>query len=337
MRWSKVFLAGIGWDLGDDVWTSAAIEDRLAPVYQRIGLHPGRLELMTGIRERRFYSEPIAPSTIAARAGRMAIERSGIDASRIGCVVHASVCRDFLEPATANVVHRSLGLSDGAEVFDLSNACLGVLSAAAIVADRIEMGRIDAGLIVAGENGRPLVESTIAALLADPTIDRKSIKDSIASLTIGSGGAAFLLAREGEHRLIGGVVRSATEHHHLCHGGQNGVALSMSTDSEALLNAGIALARRTWSDFVEATGLSAPDRVITHQVGKAHHHQLLEALGLDRARAFVTYDRLGNVGSVSLPISLGLAAEEGFIRSNDKIALLGIGSGLSSLMMGVEW
>src|SRR5688572_14395993 len=202
----------MGWDLGPEVWSSSLLEDRLAPLYQRIGLHQGRLELMTGIRERRFWPEPIAPSTIAARAGKMALDRSGIDPARIGCVIHAGVCRDFVEPATANLVHEALGLPSG-EVFDLSNACLGVMSGVAILADKIELGRIEAGLVVAGENGKSLVEATIASLLSDPTVTRKSIKDSFASLTIGSGAAAMVVARsdliEG-HRLLGAVVRSAT-------------------------------------------------------------------------------------------------------------------------------
>jgi 3-oxoacyl-[acyl-carrier-protein] synthase-3 len=266
----------------------------------------------------------------------MALERSGIDPSRIGCVIHAGVCRDFVEPATANLVHDALGLRSG-EVFDLSNACLGVMSGVAIIADKIELGRIDAGLVVAGENGKPLVESTIASLLADPSIDRKSIKDSFASLTIGSGAAAIVVARSeliAGPRLVGAVVRSATQHHRLCRGE---TMASMSTDSEALLHAGVALAEETWAAFVEETGFGAPDRIITHQVGKAHHAALLEALSLDRSKSYVTYDRLGNVGSVSLPISLALAAEEGFVGRGHRVALLGIGSGLSCLMMGVEW
>ncbi len=303
---------------------------------------------MTGIRERRFWPDPVAPSAIAARAGAQALERSGIDPARIGCLIHASVCRDFLEPATANVVHEALGLAPSCVLFDLSNACLGAMNAVTVAANMIELHQIEAALVVAGENGKPLVESTIAALLADPAISRTSIKDSIASLTIGAGAAALVLARADlapGHRLLGAAVRSATEHHRLCRGGIEGgdtgvgdaTALTMSTDSEALLHAGVSLAGRTWPGFVEATGIAAPDRVITHQVGKGHHAALFAALALDPARGYVTYDRLGNVGSVSLPISLGLAAEAGFVSAGQTVALLGIGSGLSCLMMGVKW
>jgi 3-oxoacyl-[acyl-carrier-protein] synthase-3 len=34
---------------------------------------------------------------------------------------------------------------------------------------------------------------------------------------------------------------------------------------------------------------------------------------------------------------LALAATQGAIKAGDKVALLGIGSGINSLMLGVEW
>jgi 3-oxoacyl-[acyl-carrier-protein] synthase-3 len=347
LRYERVAIASIGWELGDEVVTSAAIEDRLAPVYERLGLVPGRLELMTGIRERRFFAAGVRPSDIAIRAGRKALERCGFDRARIGCLIHASVCRDFLEPATANVVHHALELPSRAQVFDLSNACLGVMNGVLVAANMIELGQIDAALVVAGENGRPLLDATIGSLLADETLTRKSIKSAVASLTIGSGGTAVVVAQKdlaGGHRIRGAAVRSATEHHRLCVGGaieanDTGVTsetgLGMSTDAEDLLAAGIALARSTWADFRSSLDF-VPDRFVTHQVGRAHHHALSEALELDPEQGYITFDRLGNVGSVSLPISFGMALESGFVRGSDRVALLGIGSGLSCLMMGVS-
>lgn len=356
MRWQKVSIAGIGYVVPPRVVSSAAIEDRLAPVYERLGLVPGRLELMTGIKERRAWPEPTRPSAAAAEAAEKVLEASPIEREAIGCLIHASVCRDFLEPATANVVHDRIELGSKAQVFDLSNACLGVLNGMLLVADMIELGRIEAGLIVAGENGMPLLDSTIARLLADKDVTRKSIKDSFASLTIGSGAAAVLLARSDlapdGHRLIGATVRAATEHHRLCQGGapsalgggaDTGVGgestLDMRTDAEALLAAGIELARANWTDFLDEVEWTSdtPARVITHQVGRAHDRALFAALGLPFEKGQVSYDRFGNVGSVSLPMTLALAAESGAVRSGDSVALLGIGSGLNSIMVGVKW
>lgn len=356
MLYQKVALAALGAEIPPKILTSAAIEDRLAPLYMRIGLLPGRLELMTGILERRYWPGIMSPSEAAIRAGERALARSPIPRDRIGCLIHASVCRDFLEPATANVVHDRLGLSSSAQVFDVSNACLGVASAMLIVSNMIELGQIEAGLVVAGEIGQPLVDATIVRLLEDATVSRRDIKRSFASLTIGSGAAAVLLAdhallAKGQgHRLLGAIVRNATRHHGLCRGGSadgardagvssSGVELEMSTDAEALLTAGISLAKTTLAAFLEEIGWSrlTPQRVITHQVGRAHDRMLFESLGLDPSSGFVTYDRLGNVGSVSLPITLALAAETGFVTPGQDVALLGIGSGLSSVMMAVRW
>ncbi|MEZ6018575.1 MAG: 3-oxoacyl-[acyl-carrier-protein] synthase III C-terminal domain-containing protein [Planctomycetota bacterium] len=108
---------------------------------------------------------------------------------------------------------------------------------------------------------------------------------------------------------------------------------------EALLAAGIELARETFAAFGAEHGLApaAIDRVITHQVGSAHRRLLLEALELGEGRDFPTFPVLGNVGTVSLPISLGMAAEQGFVGEGQRVALLGIGSGLACQMLDVRW
>ena len=56
MRYQSVCIEAFGYTLPDEIVTSDEIEARLAPLYQRLRLPAGRLELMTGIRERRFWS-----------------------------------------------------------------------------------------------------------------------------------------------------------------------------------------------------------------------------------------------------------------------------------------
>ena len=345
MRYRNVRIAAFGHALPEERVTSEALEERLAPLYDRLRLRVGRLELMSGIRERRFWPRGTRPSEAAARAGAAALERSGVARERIGCVVHASVCRDFLEPATANVVHDRLGLPSDCTVFDLSNACLGVANAMVLVGNLIESGTIDAGLVVAGEDGRPLVEQTIDVLLRDPETDRDTLKAAFASLTIGSGAAAVVLERASDarddQRLLGGAILSATEHNVLCQGDRSAEDPRpfMTTDAEALLHAGNALAERTWGRFLRELHWEATDvdRVVTHQVGAAHRRLLFETLDLDPARDFPTVETFGNVGSVSLPMSFSMAVDAGVIDHGHRVAMLGIGSGLNCLMLGVAW
>ena len=349
MRYQNVALAAVRHLLPDEVVPSLELEGRLEPVYRRMGLSAGRLELMTGIRERRFFPSGTRPSAVAGRAGELALEAADFDRRRLGLLIHASVCRDFLEPATASVVHHALGLEPACQAFDLSNACLGVASGMSVAAEAIERGTIEAALVVAGENGRPLVEATLKGLLerAD-SLSRAELKRAFASLTIGSGAAAVLLTRRelapGAPRLAAATALADTEHHVLCQGDHDPELGGpwMETDSEALLHAGCALAARTWGVFLDDAGWDRSadrphglDRVVTHQVGVAHRRLLLDSLELDQGLDFPTVERLGNIGSVSLPLSFSLATESGHVGPGQRVAWLGIGSGLHCMMLGV--
>ena len=343
MNFKNVAIESIAFALPEDIWTSADVESKLAPLYERLGLPEGRLELMTGIRERRFWPAGTPASVASAKAGEAVLAKSAFGRESMDLLIHSAVCRDRLEPATAAYVHGLLKLSGQTQIFDVSNACLGFLNAMVVAGSMIESGQIERALICSGENGRPLVENTLKQLL-QPGLTRQSIKPYFANLTIGGGAVAAVLCRkdlapQSCPMMTAAVVETDSSHNELCQGDQSGDALEMLTDSEDLLFAGIGVAKRAWAQFMEATGWTpeTPDRVITHQVGKAHSRELFSALEMDLEKDYTTFETLGNVGSVSCPITLATAIEAGAFRAGQKAALLGIGSGLSSLMMAVEW
>ncbi|MAE28814.1 MAG: 3-oxoacyl-ACP synthase III [Planctomycetota bacterium] len=348
MRFSRVSLLGLTHLLPDEAWTSAVIEERLAAVYDRLGLNLGRLEWMSGVAERRVWPPNTRPSTVATRAGADLLAETDFPRERVGMLVYGGVCRDFLEPATASVVHRDLELPPNCEAFDLSNACLGFLDAMSLVAARIEAGQIDAGLVVTGESARPLLEQTMRHLTA-PGSDRQAMKRAYASLTTGSAAAAALLVDSslatsfGAHhpRLISATHRSATTHVDLCSGdlADGSAGPLMETDAEGLLLAGTDLAAETWHAFLQEAAWQADqvDRILTHQVGSAHRRLLLETLEFPDDRDYPTFPTLGNTGSAALPTALALAQEGDFLRAGDRVALLGIGSGIHCRMAALEW
>ena len=342
MKFSKVRIESLAVALPDEVLTSAAIEEKLRPLYERLKLPFGRLELMTGIRERRVWPTGTRPSEASAAAGKAVLARSALKAEQVDLFIHAAVSRDMLEPATASFAHRLIGLPASAQIFDLSNACLGFLNALTVAAGMIESGQCRCALIVAGEHGRPLVEQTVRSLLENAWT-RNEIKPFFANLTIGSGAVAAIICHEdlapGGHKLIGGVARAATQHNRLCVGDAHADSLAMQTDSEQLLVAGVELARYTWAEFTAVTGIDATnaDRFVCHQVGSAHRQKLYSALGLEVSKDFSTFETLGNMGSVSLPATLALAVERGAVKKGDRVGLLGIGSGLNCLMLAIEW
>jgi 3-oxoacyl-[acyl-carrier-protein] synthase-3 len=345
MRFQHVCLESIAVALPDEVWSSAMIEQRLAPMYERLKLPEGRLELMTGIRERRHWPVNTRPSDASARAGRALLQKTKLKPEQLGVFINASVSRDMLEPATASFAHRKIGLPNTMQILDVSNACLGVLNSFALLAGMIESGQILAGMVVAGENGRGLIEETLRHLVQTP-LTRNEIKPFFANLTIGSGAVAAILCHDSllkgrpAHRLIGGIARAATQHSELCQGDTHGAdSLAMQTNSEELLIAGVDLAGQTWRAFTQELGWDATvvDRFIGHQVGSVHRRKLYETLGLDLQKDFSTFETLGNMGSASLPATLAMAVEAGAILPGNRVALLGIGSGLNCMMLGLEW
>jgi 3-oxoacyl-[acyl-carrier-protein] synthase-3 len=342
MKFQNVVLESLAYARPPEVISSDELELRLRPVYERLKLPFGRLELMTGIKERRFWPSDHRASAASAEAGLSALDRSGIERDEVEVLIHASVCRDMLEPATAAFVHKELGLHENCQIFDLSNACLGFLNSMVLIGSMIDSGQIRCGMVTVGENGRPLVEKTLTELLEKP-LTRNGIKPYFANLTIGSGACAGVLCREDlasrGHRILGGACRAATRHSGLCLGDASSDGLAMQTESEQLLDAGVAAAADTWEAFKQNTGWNeeTPDRIVCHQVGSVHRRRLYETLKLDPRRDFSTFEFLGNTGSAALPVTLARAVEEDAIRIGDEVALLGIGSGINCMMLAMQW
>ena len=346
MRYSNVSIAGFGYELAPHVISSEDLEARLEPVYKALHLQPGQLEALTGISERRYWDPGYKVSLGAVAAGRKALDASGISPAAIGMFIYGGVCRENLEPATACAVADGLRIGAEAQIYDVSNACLGVLNAMVQIANAIELGQIQAGMVVTCETSRQIVDSTIDRMLA--TKDMGVFKETLATLTGGSGAVALVLchrrlAGPGK-QLLGGVARSAVRHHRLCTWGPDtGVPSNrehvMRTDSVGVLQHGVSLGIETFNAFKAELNWSddLPDKVICHQVGSAHQRTILESIGVDESKDFSTYRFLGNIGTVSLPITAAIADERGFLQPGDFVGFLGIGSGLNCLMLGLQW
>jgi len=347
VQFNQVRLAAIGAEIPDECWSSDDVEAKLQPLYRRLKLPEGRLAMMSGVDQRRVWPVGTVPSGPSIRSGNRAIEAAGIAREKIGCLIHASVCRDFLEPATASRVHHELGLSPDCWVYDVSNACLGLINGAIQIAMMIEAGVIEAGIVVGTENSRPLLQGTIDALNADQNLTRKSVKPAFASLTIGSGSCAWLLANERlaveGSRLVAGIAEARTEFHDLCRSDHDTAGAEMQplmdTDSERLMIEGIATGVAGFKKLLAETGWTREqiDRTVCHQVGSRHRLAMLEAMQLDPDRDSMTFHLLGNTGSVALPLSVAAAALSGDLMPQDRVAMLGIGSGINSVMLGVSW
>ena len=317
------------------VVTSRDIDDRLTDTYRRVGLRPGLLQRLAGIRERRWWAEGVTFVDGAATAAAKAISESGVPVEDIGLMVNTSVSRPYLEPATAVSIHHAVGLPTSCQNFDVTNACLGFVNGMELAASMIETGWCDYALVVDGEDARPVQEATIERL-SSPETTAQDVLAQFATLTLGSGAAAMVLGRTDRHpeghRMVASASRAGTEHHELCVGSND----AMRTNLKGLLDAGLGLSSELWADaalqFDWAAGM---DCYIVHQVSQVHTDALCDRLGIDPTLVPRTFPDRGNIGPVSVPFTL--ASQSDSLDEGDRVLLMGIGSGLNASCLEIAW
>lgn len=335
--------------------TTAALEDMVASVYERLGIPMGTLERLTGVANRYLWDKKERPSAVATVAAQKAIEQCGIDRKELRAVLSCSVVRDYFEPATGTLIHRNLGLDENSIALDVSNACLGFSNGIFFLSNLIESGIVKAGIVVSGENVRPIVDSTIWQVLNNKDLSRDQLLRILPSFTLGSGAVAYVLCHESiatkKHRILGGVTRSATQFNDLCNGNADyylvdnpslddpSLSPVMETESSKLIASAALLGGRTWAEASEVLGWSKDDidHVFCHQVGRQVNEAFYNTMGLDFSKEFSIYKQYGNLVSAALPTALALGVEARNIKKGDKVVLTGFGSGLNALFMGIEW
>lgn len=349
-RFKNVVLAGIARSVAPIEVTSAELEDRVAPLYERLGIPFGTLEKLSGIRTRRFWEGSFLPSQISTEAANQLLDNTGFKREDIGVIINCSVTRDYFEPATATLVHRNLGLSNSCMGFDVTNACIGFSNGIVLLSNMIESGVVKAGLLISGENVSYIVESCAKHLATAKEITREDLIKILPVFTLGCGGVAAVLCHEkyakDGHKIIGSICHTASEHNDLCNGNgdycatqMEGLSPIMYTESSELIASAAKLGAKTWVEFSETFGWNKDsiDHIFCHQVGRQVNDAFYKEIGLDLAKEFTVYKSLGNMVSAALPTALAVGAEEKPLKKGDKALLLGYGSGLNSIFTGIEW
>lgn len=317
-----------------EVITSDYFDELLAPTLDRLGVRKGMLQQLAGIEERRWWPEDVSFSDAAAQAGAQALAEAGIRPEQVGLLIDTSVSRARLEPSAAVAVHFALGLPSTCLNFDLSNACLGFVNGMQLAAMMIDSGQIEYALIVDGEGSRTVQERTLARLCTDETTVEDLFSD-FATLTLGSGAAGMVMGPADRHPeghvFVGGIGRAATEHHLLCLGDME----RMVTDSKGLLLAGLDVAEAAWKDAEEDFDWDDVQHYVMHQVSTVHCEAMIGRLGLDAAKAPLTFPTRGNIGPAAIPITLAMHQDK--IQRGDRVILLGMGSGINAAAAELRW
>lgn len=338
MHFQNVSIAGLAHIDAPHTLTSKEINERLQPTLDRLGIRADMLVDVAGIHARRLWDQGVQASDAATMAGRKALEDAGVSAERIGLLVNTSVSRDYLEPSTASIVSGNLGIGDDCVTFDIANACLAFINGMDVASRMIERGDIDYALIVDGESSNLVYEKTLERMSA-PDVTAQDLRNEFAALTTGSGAAAMVLARSelvpDAPRYKGGVTRAANQWNKLCVGNLD----RMVTDTRLLLIEGIKLATKTFEATRQALGWAVDeiDQFVIHQVSQPHTNAFVKAFGIDPKKVMTIFGEHGNIGPASVPIVLSKLRQLGKLKKGDRVALMGIGSGLNCTMAEVVW
>lgn len=349
MRYSHVCIESWGTVLPKRILTSSDIEKKLTPLMAKLELPSGFFEIFTGIKERRLWENGTLPSQMSTQAAQNALQREKIKNSEIECLLHVSVSRDYLEPATAATVHDNLKLNPSAMYFDISNACLGFLNGIFVLSNMIELGQIKRGMLVGTESSQKMIDMTLKKILDSPALSLQEAALYLPSLTLGSGAAALILAHDSvsktKHKLLDGISRTASQFNHLCRafpdtGLLNPIPnLSMKTQANELMQEAAKLAKTTWGEFKKEIQWEDKDihHIFSHQVGRTPREEMIKALGVPSDKDYFTFDRLGNMGSCALPITFAMGIEKRNVKKDDHVVLMGFGSGINCLFFGIRW
>ena len=83
MRYSRVYVDTITYEIPPTVVTTVELEARLDPLYKKLFIPPKQIETLTGIKERRWWHEGFRLADGAISAGRKALDKASMSGKDI--------------------------------------------------------------------------------------------------------------------------------------------------------------------------------------------------------------------------------------------------------------
>lgn len=306
-------IIGLGRCLPEDRLTNFQLE-------QRMDTSDEWIRTMTGIQERRIAKNDQDTSDMSREAAKKAIEDAGIDPAEIGLILVATVTPDQPFPSMACVIQQEIGAVNAAAM-DISAACAGFMY----------------GVITA----KQFIDSDVYKYVLVVGVEKLSKitnwEDRNTAVLFGDGAGAAVLGKVSEGRGIlsfelgadgsGGKHLYQDEKDHLQMNGREVFKFAVRQMGESAIN------------VIEKAGLQKEDVdfLIPHQANIRIMEASRERLGLPVEKMSKTIHKYGNTSAASIPISLVEDVEEGRVKDDDVIVMVGFGGGLTWGAIAMKW
>lgn len=280
----------------------------------------------TGIEARGWADAETSVVDMAVHAGAEALAAAGVDASRVGAVIVATVSHPYQTPAAATQVADRLGATPAA-AWDVSAGCAAFCHAVAQAADLVRGGTSEHVLVVGVDklsDFTDLSDRSTAFLFADgagAVVVGPSDTPGIGPTVWGSDGSQWEVIRNRtswlEHR---DAVAEAVAWPALQQEGQKVFRWAVFAMAPLAQQA------------IDAAGITAGDLAafIPHQANMRIIDKLASQVGLPEHVAIARDIRTtGNTSAASVPLAMHRMLAEGQAPSGGLALLIGFGAGLS--------
>lgn len=304
-------IIGIGRCLPEDKLTNFDLEKRMDTSDEWI-------RTMTGIEERRIAKDDQDTSHMALDAAKKAIADAGIDPAEIGLILVATVTPDQPFPSMSCAIQQEIGAVNAAAM-DLSAACAGFMY----------------GLVTA----KQFIESNVYKYVLVVGVEKLSKitnwEDRNTAVLFGDGAGAAVLGKVSEGRGILSFELGAD--------GTGGKHLYQDEflvmNGREVFKFAVRQMGESAANVIEKAGLSQEDVnfLIPHQANIRIMEASRERLGLPIEKMSKTIHKYGNTSAASIPISLVEDVEEGRIKEDDVVVMVGFGGGLTWGAIAMRW
>jgi 3-oxoacyl-[acyl-carrier-protein] synthase-3 len=306
-------IIGIGRCLPEDILTNTDLEKRMDTSDEWI-------RTMTGIEERRIAKDGQDTSPMATEAANQAIKNAGIDPAEIGMILVATVTPDQPFPSVACMIQQEVGATHAAAM-DVSAACAGFMYGVITAKQFIESDTYKYVLVVGVEKLSKITDwdnRNTAVLFGDG-----AGAVVIGKVSEGRGILSFELGADG----TGGKHLYQDEKDHLIMNGREVFKFAVRQMGESAVN------------VIEKAGLTKEDVnfLVPHQANIRIMEASRTRLDLPIEKMSKTIHKYGNTSAASIPISLVEDVEEGRIKDDDVVVMVGFGGGLTWGAIAMRW
>ena len=286
----------------------------------------------TGIKERRISKNEDC-SDLAFKAGKNALEKSGLTAEDLDLIIVATVSPDMFFPSVGCLVQDKLGAVN-ATAFDISAACSGFTYGCIIANSMIKTGDYKTALVIGSE---------VLSKILD-------WEDRSTAVLFGDGAGAAIITKSETEGIIAGVTSS---------NGSKGSALTCGafdvkspfSEVDDIKKKNLEMNGREVFKFatgamvdninalLNKTGISLDDvkYIVPHQANVRIIDYVSRKINQPLDKFYMNLERYGNTSSASIPLVLNEMDEKGLLQKGDKIILVGFGAGLTSAALIINW